>query len=274
MQLSLTSWSLPLCTLGECSAIARALNIPFLDVGYFYRSALDRRRVLEEPEGYANEVVGTIGSSPSNFFHLFGQTVQDRNLADPSSAQTNIADFTKVLRFCSAAGIPSILVLPGVINPGQSRRQALHVSSSALAQMQSMAAKSNVLLTIEAHVHSYLESPTLTLELLKAVPGLRLTLDYTHFLCLGYRQDEIDDLAPYATHVHLRQARVGALQTGVEMGTLNFNAILGVLRDTNYSGFLALEYVHQEYMNTLFEDVLSETIKLRDLVNDWSSKSK
>lgn len=274
MQLSLTSWSLPLCTLEECVAIARALSIPSLDVGYFYRSALDRRRVLEEPEKYANEVVDLMGSSPSSFYHLFGQTVQDRNLADPSGARKNFADFDKVLQFCSAARIPSVMVLPGVVNPGQSRYQALDVSSSALAQLQSMAAKTNVLLTIEAHVHSYLESPAQTLELLKGVPGLRLTLDYAHFLCLGYRQEEIDELAPFAAHVHLRQARVGGLQARLEMGTLNFNAILGVLRDANYSGFLALEYVHQEYMNTMFEDVLSETIKMRDLVNVWSSDSK
>lgn len=270
MQLSLTSWSLPLCTLTECASIAHALRVPSLDIGYFYRSALDRRRVLEASEEYAKEVVGAIGV-PSNFFHLFGQSVQDRNLADPSTARKNISDFEKVLRFCSAARIPSVMVLPGVINPGQSRHQAMVASSKTLAQMQDMAAGAGVLLTIEAHVHSYLESPALTLELLKLVPSLRLTLDYTHFLCLGYRQEEIDVLAPYAAHVHLRQARVGALQTRLEMGTLNYNAILGVLRDANYSGFLALEYVHQDYMNTLFEDVLSETIKMRDLVEAWHS---
>ncbi|MGH9616106.1 MAG: sugar phosphate isomerase/epimerase family protein [Acidobacteriaceae bacterium] len=255
-------------------AIARALNIPSLDVGYFYRSALDRSRVLEEPEKYADEVVRSIGASPSNFFHLFGQTIQDRNLADSSSAQENFVDFAKALRFCVACGIPSIMVLPGVVNPGQSRGEALDASSATLAHLQSMAAKANVLLTIEAHVHSYLESPEQTLKLLEMVPGLRLTLDYSHFLCLGYRQEEIDELAPYAAHVHLRQARAGVLQARLEMGTLNFNAILGVLRDADYSGFLALECVHQEYMNTLFEDVLSETIKLRDLVNAWSSSSK
>lgn len=273
MQLSLTSWSLPFCTLKECAAIAHALNIPSLDVGYFYRSALDRRRVLEEPEKYAEEVVGSIGV-PSNLFHLFGETVQDRNLADSSTAQKNISDFANVLRFCAAARIPSVMVLPGVVNPGQSRRQALTASSKALSQMQAMAADAKVLLTIEAHVHSYLESPTLTLELLKTVPGLHLTLDYTHFLCLGYRQEEIDVLVPHAAHVHLRQARVGALQTRMEMGTLNFNAIFGALRDANYAGFLALECVHQEYMNTMFEDVLSETIKLRDQVKAWLSNQK
>jgi glycerate dehydrogenase len=115
---------MPLCTLGECAAIARALGIRFLDVSYFYRSALNRGRVLEDPERYGDEVVRSIGSTPASFYHLFGQSVQDRNLADPSSTQRNLADFDKALRFCRAAGIPSIMILPGVVNLGQSRRQA------------------------------------------------------------------------------------------------------------------------------------------------------
>jgi sugar phosphate isomerase/epimerase len=118
-------------------------------------------------------------------------------------------------------------------------------------------------------VHSYLESPNLTLELLGRVPGLKLVLDYAHFVCLGYRQEEIDLLAPHAAHVHLRQARMGALQTKLEQGTINFPALLGTLRESGFGGFLALEYVHQDYMGTLFDDVLTETVKLRDLVRRY-----
>lgn len=271
MQLSLTSWSLPQCTLQECAAIAHALHIPSLDVGYFYRSALDRRRVLDQPEEYAHEVTASIGA-PACLYHLFGETLEDRNLASHRAARENAADFAKVLRFASAAEIPAVMVLPGVVNPGQSREEALEISSRSLSQLQRMAASAKVTLTIEAHVHSCLESPSLVLELMERVPGLRLTLDYAHFHCLGYRQEEIDPLAPYAAHIHLRQARMGALQTRLEQGTLNFRAILGTLRQLNYSGRLALECVHQEYMNTMFEDVLSETIKLRDLVETWSGE--
>ena len=269
-RLSLTTWSLPLCTLNECVGIARALGIETLDLGYFYRSALDKHRLLNDPEEYAREVVSVAGV-PASLYHLFGRDLGDRNLAAPSAAAQNISDFQSVLRFCRAAGAYSIFLLPGIVNPGQSRRDAFNASAEVLSKLQDLAAHSGVVLTIEPHVHSYLESPAMVLELLERVPGLRLTLDYAHFHCLGYRQEEIDVLAPYAAHVHLRQARVGALQARLEQGTLNFNAILATLRDANYSGFLALEYVHQEYMNTVFEDVISETVKLRDLIEAWSS---
>jgi sugar phosphate isomerase/epimerase len=268
MQLSLTSWSLPQCTLRECVDIAKALGIETLDLGYFYRPALDKQRVLGSPEIYAQEVVKIV-EKPASLYHLFGESLSDRNLANRSATAQNVADFKAVLRFCVGASIASVFVLPGVINPGQSRQDALDVSADGLRRIQDEVAQTNITLSVEPHVHSYLEGPEYVLELLARVPGLRLTLDYAHFHCLGYRQSEIDVLAPYATHVHLRQARVGLLQTKLEHGTLNFPAMLATLRSAAYSGFLALECVHQEYMNTQFEDVLSETVKLRDLVRNW-----
>ncbi len=110
----------------------------------------------------------------------------------------------------------------------------------------------------------------MVLELLERAPGLRLTLDYAHFVCLGWRQDEIDALAPHAAHVHLRQARPGVLQAKAAQGTINIAAQLATLRDRGFGGYLALEYVHQDYMDTLYDDVLTETIAMRDTVREWS----
>jgi sugar phosphate isomerase/epimerase len=268
MKLSLTTWSFPQCTLAECAAIARALGVGALDVGYFYRSALDKNRVLHEPEQYANEVTRIAGPL-ANLYHLFGDGLADRNLAAKDDIAENIHDFDCAVRFCRSARIGSIFVLPGVLNPGQSRRDAFNVSAENLKRLAEIAERGGVVLTVEPHAHSFLESPSLVLELLDRVPGLRLTLDYAHFHCLGFRQDEIDVLAPHAAHVHLRQAKVGSLQTRLELGTLNFPAMLGTFRECGYSGFVALEYVHQEYMNTLDVDVLTETVKMRDLVQGW-----
>jgi sugar phosphate isomerase/epimerase len=81
---------------------------------------------------------------------------------------------------------------------------------------------------------------------------------------MGFPQEAIDPLAPFAGHVHLRQARPGALQAKWGEGTLDFAKMVGVLRQVGYDGWLAVEYVHQTYMNTLFDDVLTETIRMRD----------
>jgi sugar phosphate isomerase/epimerase len=79
----------------------------------------------------------------------------------------------------------------------------------------------------------------------------------------------VDPLAAHAAHVHLRQARPGALQAKFAQGSINFPALLGTLRDAGYAGALALEAVHQDYMGTLHDDVLTETVLMRDAVRTW-----
>lgn len=270
MKLSLTAWSLRACSLEEAAGLSKVLGIGALDIGYFFGPAIDKAALLAAPEKTADRVL-SLGVDLPNLYHLFGDTLADRNLADPRNLDRNLADFRQVVRFCEAAKVPTVFVLPGVVNPGQSRREALAHSAASLKALLPIAQEAGVTLTIEAHVHSYLESPALVLELLERVPGLKLTLDYAHFVCLGWRQDEIDVLAPHAAHVHLRQTKIGELQTKLDKGTINFAAQLGTLRDAGYDGYLSLEYTNQDYMDSLFDDILTETIQLRDLVRAWGA---
>jgi sugar phosphate isomerase/epimerase len=269
-KLSLTSWSLPACSLREAVGISKVLGIGALDVGYFYGPALDKAKLLAEPERVADEV-RALGIDLPCLYHLFGSTLADRNLADPRHVDANVADLKQAVRFCKRAGIGVIFVLPGVVNPGQGRREALAQSAASLKRLLPVAAESGITLTVEPHVHSYLETPALTLELIERVPGLKLALDYGHFVCLGYRQEEIDVLAPHAGHVHLRQAKMGALQTKLAKGTINMPAQLATLKAAGFDGYVALEYTHQDYMDSLFDDILTETIQLRDLVRAWEA---
>jgi sugar phosphate isomerase/epimerase len=269
VKLSVTSWSFPELSLDEVGGLAKLLGIEGLDIGYFYRSALDRTRLLTTPETYADEVRRRLPLPVSNLYHLFGNGVADRNLADPASRAANAADFTAVLKFCAAIGAPTVFILPGVINGAQSRSQALGETVESLKPLLDLAGTTGVTVCVEPHIHSYLESPALAAELCERAPGVKLALDYAHFAVAGYRQDEIDALARWAGHVHLRQARPGALQTKLDHGTLNFPALFATLRDAGYDGWLAAEVVHQGYFDTLHDDVLSETVKLRDLFRAW-----
>ena len=271
MRLSLTSWSFPSCTLEECAAISNALGIGSLDVGLFYRSALPKDALLADPEAVAAKV-HTLGVEVPNYYHLFGAGLDDRNNADPASLADNLTDLAQVMRFADAAGIGSVFVLPGVVNPGQSRATAQAASAANMRELVALSQDYAATLTIEPHVHSILESPADTLRYLEAVPGLKLTLDYAHFACLGYRQEEIDPLAPHAAHVHLRQAKSGALQTPADRGTINMAAQFGTLAEAGFKGAMALEFVHQDYMGTMHEDVLTETIAVRDAFRHWAGE--
>jgi sugar phosphate isomerase/epimerase len=268
MRLSVASWSFPSCTLEEATSIAKALGIGALDVGLFYRSALDKSEILADPRAAA-ERVKALGLPIPNYYHLFGGTLEERNLALRSTVDVNCRDLDAALTFADAAGIASVFVLPGIVNPGQSRADAAKAATESLRAMSEVARGHRAKLCFEPHVHSWTESPDLARRLAEET-GVGLALDYAHFLCLGYRQEEIDPLAPLAVHVHLRQTRIGALQSKFAQGAINFPAMFGVLRDAGYQGWMAIEFVHQDYMNTLTEDVLSETIAMRDCFRAWA----
>ncbi len=272
MYLSLTAWSFPALTLNEAAAVSRALGIGALDVGLFYRSALEKDLILNDPAAAAAPLA-SLGVKIPNYYHLFGEGLAGRNLALPGTLEKNIADLRQVLAFADAAGIATVFILPGVINPGQSRRDAFDVSAKSLIEMGKATGDFKATICIEPHVHSFAESPSIVMELVEQT-GIRLALDYSHFACLGYRQEEIDPLAPHAAHVHLRQARMGALQTKFAQGTLNFPAMFATLDAAGYKGALAIENVHQDYMNTLFEDVLTETVAMRDCWLEWNKGRK
>ena len=267
MRLSLTAWSFPHCTLPECAAISKALGVNALDVGLFYASGLNKAEILSDPASVAEQVAG-LGVAVPNYYHLFGDGPGARNLALPGSIAQNVRDLARVMEFADAAGIASVFILPGIINQGQSRPDATGVAIASLKALNEVAAPFKARLCFEPHVHSLAESPALVRRIVEET-GVGIALDYAHFACLGYRQDEIEPLNAYAVHVHLRQARMGHLQTKFDQGTINFPALFAGLRDAGYTGWLALEAVHQDYMATLSDDVITETVKMRDCYRGW-----
>lgn len=269
MKLSITSWSFPALTMPEVAGLAQALSIPAVDIGLFYASAMDKARVISDPDAYGRELRAALPVGIANYYHLFGEGLAGRNLALPPDPE-NIRDGKAALQFARSVGAPSVFVLPGMINPGQSRRQAFEQSVENLKPLVAAGQEIGVTLLVEPHVHGLLESVEMTHEMLDRVPGLKLALDAAHFTALGFRQDEIETLCPHAGHVHLRQSKQGELQTKMDAGTINFPALFGALREAGYDGWLAIEYVHQAYMNTLFDDVLTETVRMRDTFNAWN----
>lgn len=265
VKLSVTSWSFPACTLQEAWDITSALGIGHIDLGLLYKAGLDRAEILADPQAAAARIA-SMGIRAANLYWFFGATHFEREISDPDNHARNFADFEKVTDFAAALNIPTIFVLPGVARPGHSIPDLLGYSAQALNHMNEMCRTRGIQLTVEPHVGGLLGSPDMCLDLLGRVEGLKLCLDYAHFSCMGFPQNQIDPLAAHAGHIHLRQARPGALQAKMDEGTLDFVAMVECLRASDYDGFLSIEYVYQNYMNTIFDDVLTETIRMRDLM--------
>ena len=63
--------------------------------------------------------------------------------------------------------------------------------------------------------------------------------------------------------------RAARLPAGASSPGCNAGVSFATLRDAGYQGWLSLEAVHQDYMNTLTEDVITETIAMRDSFHAW-----
>lgn len=268
MRLSVSTWSFPHLTLSEAAAVASAIGFDAIDLGYFFAPALDKTRLLTAPEAYGAELAASLPLPVANLFHLFGEDLSDRNLARPDGAQ-NLQDLKATLAFAKAVGAPSVFVLPGIINAGQCRSDAIASSAEALKPMVTAGKEAGVDVLIEPHTGSILNSPVRTRELVAQVPGLQIVLDPSHFVAMGYRQEEVDPLVDIAGHVHLRQARPGLIQTKMEEGIVDFPGFFGALRTAGYDGWLSAEYEHEAGTPSQYDDVISETVKMRDCFRTW-----
>lgn len=272
MPVSGSTWSFVGASLPEAVRIYRVLGIGAVDLiavpGNPDSPQLASGQILDRPRELARQIL-ELGVPVSNLNYNFAANFHERaiNHMDTRVRSRNREDYRSVIEFCRACRIPSVTVLPGVVQEGWTREKALAVAAEELTHMSGMSRNEGVTTTFEAHVGSILESPLDTLTFLQSNPELKLTLDYGHFICLGYAQDQVDPLVPYTAHVHLRQAAPKKLQARWDDGTLDFSGIIDKLASANYTGFLSLEYEHMEgWMDLDQADVFTETVKMRNLL--------
>ena len=267
MRLSGSAWSFVGASLTESVGLYRAMGISGMELLASPGGLLNSKKIIEDPVQEALRI-RDLGVPVPNIIFLFGHDFHERalNHKDPGVRQRNAEDFSAVAEFCHQSGIPSVTVLPGIQQDGWSLEKSVAVSAEALNVLTAVAQGHGIQLLFEAHVGSILQRLEDSLQFLDRNPHLRLTLDYGHFTFGGYGQEEIDCLVPFARHVHLRQAATKVLQARWEDGVVDFKKVINKLRTVNYSGYLTIEYEHDSWMDCDRVDVISEIIKMRNLV--------
>jgi sugar phosphate isomerase/epimerase len=268
MKTCLAIQSLRSCTLEEAAGIARALGFKAMDLDGVMDTTLSRAGILKDDAAEVKRVQ-KLGLTVPNIHWTFGEASLYPAINDPDPAvrADNKEQIVKLVRFCQKAGIASILLLPGMLLAGESLEESRNRSAEALNEFVAIGQEVDVAVWVEPHIKSSFESPLSVLWLIEQVPGLRIVLDYSHFICQGYTQPEIDLLISHTAHVHLRQAKCGLLQSKFEEGTINFGLVLDTLRQADYDGYLCIEYVHQDFIGADNVDVITESVKMRDFID-------
>ena len=272
IEITCTSFSFPMLPFERALQAIALLEIPRFDVGAHEGGAhVQPSEVEADADAVADRIkraADRAGLVASDFFPTFGRGFRDRpvNAPDPATRQANVGRFRAIVKCARAVGARGVTLLPGVVWPGMGPERSFELAIAGLRELLPIAADAGLRLSVEAHVESVAESPELARRLCDAVPGLKLTLDYSHFLTLGFSPHAVHPLLPLAGHFHARQAAPGRLQASAKDGTLNFADLVGRLKAGGYSGDVCVEYTWQDWRDCWHQDVVSESIVLRDLI--------
>jgi sugar phosphate isomerase/epimerase len=188
------------------------------------------------------------------------------NHPEPSRREYARDNFLKLIDYAVELGADHISTLPGMYFKETNKIDSLKLAHEELHWRLEQVAGSGLVFGVEAHIGSPFASPGEAKALMEAVPGLTLTLDYTHFIRNGFSQEEVDPLLAYASHFHARGARKKQLQVSMTDNTIDYPKIVENLKKTDYYGWIGLEYIWINWEGCNQVDTLSETIRLKDII--------
>lgn len=262
-------WTFPQCTLAEAAGIIRALGLAHMDLGN--ARDFDPVYIAAHVTAEAARLNRLKAEHGLTFVDAFPDIAPSYSLnqPDPALRAQRRPLHTAFLDFAAAIGLSGVTFSPGHYWPGQTPQSDFDHAAEELRHLVAEGAQRGLHIRIEPHIESVTWTPDLTLAMLAAVPGLSLTLDYSHFTFHAMPLEHIARLDPHATHWHARQAGHGNAQARLAQGVIDFPRIIRDLQARGYAGTLCLEYVHGDWVGLDNVDCLSETIKLRDELLRW-----
>ena len=273
---SCADFTFPLLPHDKVLQLLNLLEFEAVDLGVFEgRSHQFPSKILEDPKKAAEALSGELeknGLVVSDVFMQTGPEPPKAAVNDPDEAvrERNRELMQGMIQYASALGCKHITGLPGVRQPGTEDQVDWDLAIEETRWRMEQASEAGITYAIEAHVGSIVPYPDSTLKFLEAVPGLTLTLDYGHFIYQGMSNESAHPLLQYASHFHARGGAKGMLQSTVKDNTIDYESIMQRFSEQNYDGYLCLEYVWIDWEGCNRTDNLSETLLLRERLEEYA----
>ncbi len=251
--------------LEDACRLLRELGFKIVDLGVCLgNTQINPFDASDNPEVVArtvNHCLDDLGLERGECFVLdFGQPI---NHLDEKVREETRRRFRPLARFARLAGCPSIMLLPGIVHKSIGKQQSYDLAVNELRLLNQVANDEGILLNIEPCEPSVVQHPVDAFRICEDVPGLGLTLDYSHFVDPGYTQSEVEPLHRFARHLHARQAVPGKRVEAVDKGTIDFARIVSLLKRDNYQGLVAVEYLECDTTRQCEVDAWKETPLMR-----------
>jgi len=271
-KLACADFTFPLLPYEDVLQLISMLDFSGVDIGLFEeRSHLWPSREFENVAASARRLQQRLADRGLQAADIFLQMAEDFTpfaVNHPEIPRRRKARdwFLRSLEYASECGCRHLTTLPGVFFENEPAEQSLARAREELAWRVEQASDVGILFGVEAHVGSIASDPDAAEGLVTSVPGLTLTLDYTHFTRLGLPDSAVEKLIPYASHFHVRGAARGRLQTGFAQNSIDYARVVQLMQESGYAGWIGLEYVWIDWERCNESDNLSETILFRDYI--------
>ena len=272
LKLACADFAFPLLPHDRVLDLIAMLEFEGVDIGLFEgRSHLWPSNVLASP-GRSGKQLGrklaARGLRCADVFLQMASSFVPYAINHPAAARRRRARdwFLKTLEYAAACAARHVTTLPGVGFDDETRADSWKRCCDELAWRVEKAKQWGIVFAVEAHVGSIAPKPDEALRLVRGVPGLTLTLDYTHFTRGGFLDSAVEPLVAHASHFHARGARKGRLQTSFTQNSIDYARVLRAMEKAGYQGYVGVEYVWIDWEHCNEVDNLSETIQLRDFL--------
>ncbi|MBM3721324.1 MAG: sugar phosphate isomerase/epimerase [Actinobacteria bacterium] len=257
--------------------LIRGMGFEAVDLGLFYGAThVKPERVMKDVPTSADELnrkLEGIGLMAGDVFLTPGSDFTTRAPNDPNKKgiEEAIAMFTAIADFTKRINGKGITVLPGSPIGSQSNEEARTNAVETLKRYVEIAYTYDLEVSFEPHDKSSTPTPMEAIDLVELVPGLKITLDASHFEYAGFDVASYGDIYPHTRHVQVRCASPKVMQAIFVENTIDLTLMIRNLLRSGYSGGLVCEYVWIPTWECRRVDNVSETVvlleELRGLVS-------
>ena len=278
-RLACADFTFPLLPHDRVLQLIAMLEFEGVDIGLFEeRSHLWPSREFENVGSSARQLKQKLDDRGLKAADIFLQMAEDFepyaiNHPEENRRQEARDRFLQTLEYAAGCDCKHVTALPGVHFEMESREASLARAVEELMWRVEQAREHEIVFGVEAHVGSIVADPESARELVQLVPGLTLTLDYTHFTRLGMADSEVEPLVECASHFHIRGAARDRLQESFARNAIDYQRVFEVMRTSGYRGWIGIEYVWIDWEHCNECDNISETIQYRDFFRERMTNS-
>lgn len=165
---------------------------------------------------------------------------------DPAVVAKSVKGMETSIANAKLWGAETVLLVPAVVNPEVSYKQAWDRSTAEIKKLIPLAAKSKVIIAVEEVWNKFLLSP---IEFANYVdqfksPWVKAYFDVGNVVLYGYPQDWIRTLGPRIAKVHLKDFKFAKRQAefvNLRDGEINWKEIYKALEEVGYKGVATVE---------------------------------